>query len=87
MRTIVGTFVGLMAFATVSVQAAPIATKPMRAELGAPPSIELARQDCGPGWHRTHCAIATGIGTGAAAFLTGADTNGTVFGPRGSVSV
>ena len=54
MRTIVGTFVGLLALSAVSVQAAPIATKVMRAELGAPPSIELVRQGCGPGWHRTH---------------------------------
>ena len=33
--------------------------------------LQPVAQGCGPGWHRTHCAIATGIGTGAAAFLYG----------------
>jgi hypothetical protein len=52
LRTVIGTFAGLLGFVAVSAQAAPIAPKPMQAEL-APPSIELVRQGCGPGWHRT----------------------------------
>ncbi len=52
LRTVIGTFAGLLAFAVVSAQAAPIAARPMQAEIAAAPSIELVRQGCGWGWHR-----------------------------------
>jgi hypothetical protein len=53
LRAIIGTFAGLLAFTVVSAQAAPIATRPIQAKIAAAPSIELVRQGCGPGWHRT----------------------------------
>ena len=36
-----------------SAQAAPLAPNPVSIELGAAPSVELVRDDCGRGWHRT----------------------------------
>ena len=36
-----------------SAQAAPLAPTPASIELGAAPLIELVRDDCGRGWHRT----------------------------------
>jgi hypothetical protein len=51
MRITVGTFAGLLALATVSVEAAPLA--PNDIGLGAAPPIEQVRDDCGHGWHRT----------------------------------
>jgi hypothetical protein len=55
MRAIVLTFLGLAALGAVSVQAAPIAVpaRPIAVEPGTAPSIELVRQDCGWGWHRS----------------------------------
>jgi hypothetical protein len=53
LRVIVGLFVGMVALTAVSVQAAPIATKSLQVELGAAPGVELVRQGCGWGWHRT----------------------------------
>jgi hypothetical protein len=52
LRTIIGMFPGLLAFAVVSAQAAPIATRPMQPEIAAAPPIKLVRQGCGWGWHR-----------------------------------
>jgi hypothetical protein len=54
MRAVVLTFLGLALLSAVSVQASPIAVpaRPIAAELGAAPSIELVRQGCGWGWHR-----------------------------------
>jgi len=49
---ILASAVGL-AFAA-SAQATPLAPNPVSIELGAAPSVELVRDDCGRGWHRTH---------------------------------
>jgi hypothetical protein len=55
MRTMVLTLAGLVALATVSVEAAPIApARATPAELGYAPPIELVREGCGWGWHRGH---------------------------------
>jgi hypothetical protein len=54
MRVAVATFVGLMALAATSVQAAPIPIKATQVSLGAAPLIELVAQGCGWGWHRAH---------------------------------
>jgi hypothetical protein len=55
MRTMIALLAGLVALATVSAQAAPIPpAKANPAELSSAPSIELARQGCGWGWHRGH---------------------------------
>ena len=37
-----------------SAQATPLATQPASIELGAAPPVELVRDGCGRGWHRTH---------------------------------
>jgi hypothetical protein len=47
MRATVATFVGLVALAAVSVQAAPISIKPTEVSLGSAPLIELVAQGCG----------------------------------------
>ena len=54
MRAVVATFLGAVALAVVSAQAAsmPAPSKVTAAELGAAPPIELVRQGCGWGWHR-----------------------------------
>ena len=55
MRTMIATLAGLVALTSVSVQAAPLApAKAIPVQFGAGPSIELARQCCGWGWHRGH---------------------------------
>jgi hypothetical protein len=38
---------------TVSAQAAPFAPNPNSTEAGVAPPVELVRDDCGRGWHRT----------------------------------
>jgi hypothetical protein len=55
MCTMIATLAGLVSLTAVSAQAAPLASaKTIPVELGAGPSIELARQGCGWGWHRGH---------------------------------
>jgi hypothetical protein len=53
MRTVILAFVLGLALAA-SVQATPLPPKPKPIELGAAPLIELVRDGCGRGWHRTH---------------------------------
>ena len=54
MRTIVPTLAGAVALATVSAHAAPLSpAKSPAVELSTAPPIELVRDDCGHGWHRT----------------------------------
>ena len=53
MRTVILAFVLGLALA-VSAQATPLSSKPAAIELGAPPPVELVRDGCGRGWHRTH---------------------------------
>ena len=53
MRAVILAFVSAAALAAVSVQAAPLPPKPSAIELGAAPSLELVRDGCGRGWHRT----------------------------------
>jgi len=38
---------------TAPAQAAPLAPNPGSIELSAPPTMELVRDGCGRGWHRT----------------------------------
>ena len=53
MRTMIATLAGLVALTSVSAQAVPLApAKAIPLQLAASPSIELARQGCGWGWHR-----------------------------------
>ena len=53
MRTMIATLAGLVALTSVSAQAVPLApAKVIPLQFGASPSIELARQVCGWGWHR-----------------------------------
>jgi hypothetical protein len=53
-RTILATLVSLMTIAAISAQAAPLTpAKADPLELAAPPPMELVRDDCGHGWHRT----------------------------------
>ena len=60
------TFAGLLAFAIVSAQAAPIATRPMQAEIAATPSIESSGR-AGAGTAAADTTVgATGIGAVAA---------------------
>ena len=55
MRATITTLAGLVALTAISAQAAPLPpTKSTMSELGSAPPIELARQGCGPGWHRHH---------------------------------
>jgi hypothetical protein len=55
MRTMIATLAGLVALTSVSAQAVPLApAKAIPVQFGAGPSIELARQGCGWGWHRGH---------------------------------
>jgi len=53
MRAVILTLVSAAALAAVSAQAAPPPPKPSAIELGAAPSIELVRDGCGRGWHRS----------------------------------
>jgi hypothetical protein len=41
------------AWVVLSAQAAPLPPKPNAIELGAAPPVELVRDGCGHGWHRT----------------------------------
>jgi hypothetical protein len=51
MRATITTLAGLVALA----RAAPLPpTRSAMAHLNATPPIELAREGCGPGWHRHH---------------------------------
>ena len=52
MRALIFAFAGALAVAT-SAQAAPFAPKPASIELGTTPPIELVRDGCGRGYHRT----------------------------------
>ena len=52
MRPFIVACVGGLTLVT-SVQAAPLAPNPASIELGAAPPVELVRDDCGRGWHRT----------------------------------
>jgi hypothetical protein len=53
MRTLIlSSAVGLAL--AISAQAAPFAPKPASIELGTTPPIELVRDGCGRGYHRTH---------------------------------
>ena len=54
MRAILAMSVGLVMLMTVPGEAAPLAGKANRVELGAAPPIELVAEGCGPGWHRRH---------------------------------
>lgn len=55
MRITIATLAGLVALATVSVQAAPfVPKKALPPELSAGPPIEQVAQGCGSGWHRHH---------------------------------
>ena len=53
MRALMLAFVLGLALAA-SVQAAPLALKPTPIELRPAPPVELVRDGCGRGWHRTH---------------------------------
>jgi len=52
MRAVIVAFVGGVALAGMSAQAAPLPAKPTAIELGASPSVELVVGGCGWGWHR-----------------------------------
>jgi hypothetical protein len=68
MRTMIATLAGLVALTSVSAQAVPLApTKAIPVQFGPRPSIELARQGCGWGWHRVIGRTVGVIGTGVAA--------------------
>jgi hypothetical protein len=53
MRAAIRAVVCGLALVTTSLQAAPVPTKETLAELGATPKLELVRDGCGRGWHRT----------------------------------
>ena len=53
MRALIPALVGALTLAA-SAQAAPLAPYPGSIELGAPRPVELVRDGCGRGWHRTH---------------------------------
>ena len=52
MRGSILAFAGALALA-VTAQAAPLAPNPTSIEFGVVPPIELVRDDCGRGWHRS----------------------------------
>jgi hypothetical protein len=52
MRAVILAFAAGIALAA-SAQAAPLSLKPAEIELGTDVAIELARDGCGRGWHRT----------------------------------
>jgi hypothetical protein len=55
MRITIATLASMMVLAAVSVQAAPLPlAKATLVELGTAPPIELVRQGCGWGGHRSH---------------------------------
>jgi hypothetical protein len=53
MRTVILAFALGLALAA-SAQAAPLASQPAKIEFGAAPPVELVRDGCGRGSHRTH---------------------------------
>ncbi len=53
MRAVSVAVVSGIALAAASVLAAPLPPKPSPVELGAAPSVDLVRDGCGRGWHRT----------------------------------
>src|SRR5262252_6802443 len=67
MRGLILALAGGLALAA-SVQAAPLAPNPASIELGAAPSVELVRDNCGRGWHRTRWRDQWAIGSGATVF-------------------
>ena len=52
MRELILAFTAALGVA-ISARAAPLAPNSASIELGAAPSVELVRDDCGRGWHRT----------------------------------
>ena len=66
MRTMILAVAGGLALAA-SAHATP---KPTATELGVAPPVELVRDGCGRGWHRTHWRDQWAIGSGATAFQT-----------------
>jgi len=52
MRALIYAVVGGLVLAAVA-QAAPLSPKPASIELGTAPPVELVRDGCGRGWHRT----------------------------------
>src|SRR5262249_61754500 len=52
MRGLILAFAGGLTLAA-SAQAAPLAPNPTSIEFGAAPPVELVRDGCGRGWHRT----------------------------------
>jgi hypothetical protein len=69
MRAVFLAFVVGVALAA-SAQAAPFASKPTLIELGAVPPVELVRDGCGRGSHRTRWRDQWAIGNGVTAFRT-----------------
>jgi hypothetical protein len=53
MRAVIVAVVCGLALAATPLQAAPVPTKPLPGELGVAPPVELVRDGCGRGWHRT----------------------------------
>ena len=54
-RATIATLAGLVALTAISAQAAPLPpAKFTTAQLAPAPPIELVRQGCGWGWHRSH---------------------------------
>ena len=53
MRALIVALAGGLAL-VASTQAAPLVPNPASIELGAAPPVELIRDRCGRGWHRTH---------------------------------
>jgi hypothetical protein len=53
MRAVILAFACEVALAATSVQAAPVPTRATPVELGAAPPVELVRDGCGRGSHRT----------------------------------
>jgi len=53
MRAVILAVVCGLALAATSLQAAPVPTKTLLGELGIAPSVELVRDGCGRGGHRT----------------------------------
>ncbi len=53
MRAVILAIVCGLALAATSLQAAPVSTKILLGELGVAPSVELVRDGCGRGGHRT----------------------------------
>ena len=62
MRTIVPALAGAVALAAVSAHAASLPpAKSPAVEFSTAPPIELVRDDCGHGWHRTGLARLLGL--------------------------